>query len=412
MSSAPQPKSEETLQLSDRVNRISVSPTMAVLAEAEKYKARGVDVVDFGPGEPDFPTPEHIKRAAIRALEENRTKYTPSAGIAPLRQAVCEWHGAQLGSDYQPSECACTVGGKHALFNIICSLINSGDEVIIPAPYWVSYPDIVKYAGGRPVILPTKESDGFCARAADVEKLIGPRTRIVIINSPSNPTGAVVPAEEFVRIYDVCRRRGVWLLSDECYSHFVYGGAKPYSIAYVPGSKEHVIIAGSLSKTFAMTGWRLGYVLAPEPLIQAVVKLASQSTSNPTSISQYAALEALRGPMDSVATMLAEYSRRRARIVAGLRAIPGVRCNEPQGAFYVFPSVAACKMNGAPLPRTASGEPDTSQVARELLEREKVAVVPGEGFGAAGYLRISYATSLERIEEGLRRLGRFFGQGT
>lgn len=412
MSSAPQPKSEETLQLSDRVNRISVSPTMAVLAEAEKYKARGEDVVDFGPGEPDFQTPEHIKRAAIRALEENRTKYTPSAGIAPLRQAVCEWHGAQLGSDYQPSECACTVGGKHALFNIICSLINSGDEVIIPAPYWVSYPDIVKYAGGRPVFLPMKESDGFCARAADVEKLIGPRTRIVIINSPSNPTGAVVPAEEFVRIYDVCRRRGVWLLSDECYSHFVYGGAKPYSIAYVPGSKEHVIIAGSLSKTFAMTGWRLGYVLAPEPLIQAVVKLASQSTSNPTSISQYAAVEALRGPMDSVATMLAEYSRRRARIVAGLRAIPGVRCNEPQGAFYVFPSVAACQMNGAPLPRTASGEPDTSQVARELLEREKVAVVPGEGFGAAGYLRISYATSLERIEEGLRRLGRFFGQGT
>jgi aspartate aminotransferase len=400
------------LKVADRINRISVSPTMAVLAEAEKYKARGVDVVDFGPGEPDFPTPEHIKRAAIRALEENRTKYTPSAGIAPLRQAVCEWHGAQLGSDYQPSECACTVGGKHAIFNIICALIDSGDEVIIPAPYWVSYPDMVKYAGGQPVFLPTKEAEGFCARAAEVEKLIGPRTRVVIINSPSNPTGAVVPQEEFVRIYDVCRRRGVWLLSDECYSHFVYGEAKPYSIAYVPGSKEHVIIAGSLSKTFAMTGWRLGYVLAPEPLIQAVVKLASQSTSNPTSISQYAALEALRGPMDSVGTMLAEYSRRRARIVGGLRAIPGMHCNEPQGAFYVFPNVAACKMNGAALPRAASSEPDTMRVARELLEREHVAVVPGEGFGAPGYIRISYATSIERIEEGLRRLGRFFGQGT
>jgi aspartate aminotransferase len=412
MSSAPQAKGKETLQLADRVNRISVSPTMAVLAEAEKYKARGVDVVDFGPGEPDFPTPEHIKRAAIRALEENRTKYTPSAGIAPLRQAVCEWHGAQLGSDYQPSECACTVGGKHALFNIICSLINSGDEVIIPAPYWVSYPDIVKYAGGQPVFLPTKESDGFCARAADVEKLIGPRTRVVIINSPSNPTGAVVPPEEFVRIYDVCRRRGVWLLTDECYSHFVYDDAKPYSIAAIPGSKEHVIIAGSLSKTFAMTGWRLGYALAPEPLIQAVVKLQSQSTSNATSIAQYAALEALRGPMDSVGTMLAEYSRRRARIVQGLRAIPGVHCNEPQGAFYVFPNVAACRMRGASFPRTAAGEPDTSQVACELLEREHVAVVPGEGFGAPGYIRISYATSLERIEEGLRRLSRFFGQGT
>lgn len=408
MSSTTQTQSEVSVRLSDAINRISVSPTLAVLAEAEKYKARGVDVADFGPGEPDFPTPEHIKKAAIRALEENRTKYTPSAGVAQLRQAICDWHTAQLGSSYQPAECASTVGGKHALFNIICCMINAGEEVIIPAPYWVSYPDIVKYAGGIPVFLHTRESDGFCVRAADVEKLITPKTRILIINSPSNPTGAVIPQDEFERILRVCERRGVWLLSDECYSHFTYGSARPYSIASVAGAKDHVIIAGSLSKTFAMTGWRLGYVLAPKPLIDAVVKLGSQSTSNPTSIVQYAGIEALRGPMDSVYEMLKEYDRRRARIVAGLRAIPGMTCTDPQGAFYVFPNVSNCKIQAAPVSRTASGEPDTGKVARELLEREHVAVTAGEGFGAPGYLRLSYATSIDRIEEGLRRLTRFF----
>ena len=412
MGAPAQTRSEELLRVSDSVSRISVSPTMAVLTEAEKLKARGVDVVDFGVGEPDFPTPEHIKRAAIRALEENRTKYTPAAGILPLRQAVCQWHAVQLGSSYQASECACTAGGKHAIFNVICSLINPGDEVIIPAPYWVSYPDIVKYAGGTPVLLHTRANDEFCLRAADLEKAIGPRTQIVIVNSPSNPTGAVIPSEEFERIFDVCKRRGAWLLSDECYSHFVYGKERPYSIASLRRSKDRVIIIGSLSKTFAMTGWRLGYVLAPQPLIEAIVKLASQSISNPTSIVQYAALEALRGPMDSVAVMLAEYARRRSHILAGLRTISGIRCTEPQGAFYVFPYVSASAVNGGPFPLTPTGQPDTSRVARELLECGHVAVVPGDGFGVAGYLRISYATSIDRIEEGLRRLARFFGQGT
>jgi aspartate aminotransferase len=408
MSSTTQTQSEVSVRLSDAINRIAVSPTLAVLAEAEKYKARGVDVADFGPGEPDFPTPEHIKRAAIRALEENRTKYTPSAGIAALRQAICDWHAAQLGSSYQPSECASTVGGKHALFNIISCLLNAGEEVIIPAPYWVSYPDIVKYVGGTPVFLQTRESEGFCVHASEVEKLIGPKTRILIINSPSNPTGAVIPPDEFEKILRVCERRSVWLLSDECYSHFTYGSAKPYSIASVPGAKDRVIIAGSLSKTFAMTGWRLGYVLAPKPLIDAVVKLSSQSTSNPTSIVQYAGLEALRGSMDSVHEMLKEYDRRRARIVAGLRTIPGMTCTDPQGAFYVFPNVSNCKVQGAAVSRSASGEPDTSKIARELLDREHVALVAGEGFGAPGYLRLSYATSIDRIEEGIRRLTRFF----
>jgi len=391
-----------TLQLAERVNRISVSATLAVLSEAERYKARGIDVVDFGPGEPDFPTPDSIKRAAIRAIEQNFTKYTATAGIAPLREAIVAWHEAQLGSSYSPAECIVNVGGKHAIFNAINALIESGDEVLIPVPYWVSFPDIVKYAGGRPVSVPTEASDGFCLRAAAAEELLTARTKVLIVNSPNNPTGAVVPPDEFARIYELCRRRGIWLLSDECYSHFVYG-TRPYSVASIADSKPHLIIVGSLSKTFSMTGWRVGYTLAPQPLIEAMLKLQSQCTSNPTSISQYAALEALHGSMDSVATMLAEYARRRARIVGGLRAIPGITCNEPQGAFYVFPNVTARLSNG-----TNALAPDATALARLLLERVHVVVVPGEAFGAPGFLRISYATSMERIEEGLRRLEHFF----
>lgn len=394
-------KMEEVFHLADSVNRISVSQTMAVAAEAEKLKARGVDVADFGPGEPDFPTPAHIKLAAIKALDENRTKYTATPGIMQLRQAICDWHAAQLGSSYQAAECVATAGGKQAIFNAICSLINSGDEVIIPAPYWVSYPDMVKYAGGKPIFIATTEQQGFCPSASQIEAAITPKTQIVIINSPSNPTGAVIPQDEFRKILAVCERRGVWLLSDECYSHFTYDDAKPFSIASIAGSKERVIIAGSFSKTFAMTGWRLGYALAPQPLVAAITKLQSQSTSNPTSIAQYAGLEAMRGPMDSVAAMLAEYGRRRERILAGLRAIPGITCNAPKGAFYVFPNVSA-HFNAA--------MPDEVAVAKQLLDKEHVAVVPGEPFGAPGFLRFSYATSIERIEEGLRRLNRFFGQ--
>jgi aspartate aminotransferase len=387
------------MQLAERINAITVSPTLAVMAEAERYKARGVDVVDFGPGEPDFPTPDHIKRAAVAAIEQNFTKYTATAGIAPLRKAVCDWHAAQFGSQYAPNECIISVGGKHAIFNAINVLINPGDEVLIPVPYWVSFPDIVKYAGGRPEYIPTEAKDGFRLRAKQVEQAIGPRTRILIMNSPCNPSGAVVPPDEFVRIHELCRRRGVWLLSDECYSHFVYGEARPFSIASVPESKPHVITIGSCSKTFSMTGWRVGYALAPAPLVEAMLKLQSQSTSNPTSIAQHAALEALKGPMDSVGTMLAEYTRRRERMLAGLRAIRGITCNEPQGAFYLFPNFVALLGNGIH---------SSADLAKQLLEREHLAVVPGEAFGAPGYLRFSYATSMERIEEGLRRLGRFF----
>ncbi len=403
MDSATGMKMEDVFELADRVNRISVSQTMMVLQEAERYKARGIDVADFGPGEPDFPTPDHIKRAAIKALEENRTKYTATPGITPLRQAVCDWHAAQLGSSYQPAECIVTSGGKHSIYNAACALLNSGDEVIIPAPYWVSYPDIVKVADGTPVILPTRAEDGFRLRAADLEKALTPRTKIVIANSPSNPTGAVIPPDEFARIFDVCKRHGTWLLTDECYSHFTYGEARPFSVASLPGAKDGLIVAGSLSKTFAMTGWRIGYALAPKPLIDAMTKLQSQSTSNPNSITQYAALEALRGPMDSVTSMLGEYARRRERILAGVRAIQGVTCTTPEGAFYIFPNISA---------HLNAGAPDSTAMAKQLLDREHVAVVPGDAFGAPGHLRFSYATSMERIEEGLRRLTRFFGRAT
>jgi aspartate aminotransferase len=393
-------KTDEKFQLADRVNRISPSPTMMVLQAAEALKAKGVDVADFGAGEPDFPTPEHIKRAGIQAIEEDRTKYTPVPGIPALRQAICDWHARELGSSYTLAECVVNVGGKHTIFNAVCCLINPGDEVVIPAPYWVSYPDIVKYAGGKPVFVATTGEDDFILRAADLEAAITPRTRMVIVNSPSNPTGGVIPPEEFARILAVCRRKNVWLLSDECYSHFTYGEAKPFAVASLPNSKEKLITVGSMSKTFAMTGWRQGYALAPAPLVAAITKLQSQSTSNPTSIAQYAALAAMTGSMDSVPVMLAEYARRRERIVAGLRAIPGVTCTAPHGAFYVFPHVAA---------HYNAEMPNDMVIAKLLLEREHVAVVPGEAFGAPGFLRLSYATSIDRIELGLRRMERFFG---
>jgi aspartate aminotransferase len=389
------------VELTNRISRIQVSPTSVVISAAEQLKAKGVDIADFGPGEPDFPTPDHIKKAAIRAIEENRTKYTPTGGIMPLREAIVAWHNRELGSSYTAKECVVTVGGKHAIFNAICVLIQSGDEVILPAPYWVSFPDIIKYAGGTPVIVPTRQEDGFGAKAADIEKSITPKTKMVIINSPSNPTGGVVDGAEYERILAVCKKQNLWLMGDECYSHFVYDPHQPFSIASARDSKDRVIIVGSVSKTFAMTGWRIGYTLAPEPLIQAMIKIQSQSTSNPTSIAQYAALEAMRGSMESVPVMLAEYARRRKRIVEGLREISGVTCEWPGGAFYAFPNVSAHLRGKNPVAKSCT------ELARELLEKVHIALVPGEAFGAPGFLRLSYATSLDRIEEGLRRLTKF-----
>ncbi len=366
------------MQLTDRISRIQISPTAAVIAEADKLKSRGVDVADFGPGEPDFPTPDHIKKAAIKAIEENKSKYTPTGGIMPLREAICSWHKRELGSSFAGKECVVSVGGKHSIFNVMSVLIQRGDEVIIPAPYWVSFPDIVKYAGGTPVFVETKPEEGF-----------------------------VVPPDEYEHILEVCKKHNVWLMGDECYSHFTYEPHKPYSIASAAASKENVIIIGSVSKTFAMTGWRIGYTLGPEALIQALIKLQSQSTSNATSIAQYAALEAMRGTMETVPVMLAEYAKRRKRIVEGLRAIPGVTCEWPGGAFYAFPNISAHTSGASGRPALAKS---CTEISKLLLEKVHVAVVPGEAFGAPGYLRLSYATSIERIEEGLRRLERFFSR--
>ena len=393
------------MQFTNRINRIQASPTALVINAAEQLKARGVDVADFGPGEPDFPTPDHIKKAAIKAIEENRTKYTPTGGIMPLREAIAAWHGQELGSSYTAKECVVSVGGKHAIFNAVSVLVEHGDEVILPAPYWVSFPDIIKYAGGTPVIVPTTAESGFSVKAADVEKAITPKTKMVIINSPSNPTGGVVDAPEFKKILALCKKHNIWLMGDECYSHFVYEPHKPFSIASARDSKSSVIIIGSVSKTFAMTGWRIGYTLAPEELIQAMIKIQSQSTSNPTSIAQYAALEAMRGTMETVPPMLAEYGKRRKRIVEGLRAIPGITCEWPGGAFYAFPNVSAHLGDG----RQALAK-NCTELSKLLLEKAHVALVAGEAFGAPGFLRLSYATSLERIEEGLRRLESFFSR--
>lgn len=389
------------MQISERMSRISVSSTMAVMAKADKMKASGVSVVDFGAGEPDFPTPENIKRAAIEALNQNFTKYTPAGGTRDLKAAIVERHAKDFGSDYTPEECIVTVGGKHAIFGAILSTVNHGDEVILPVPYWVSFLDIINYAGGKPVLLETREEENFVLRADAVEKLVTPKTKMVIVNSPNNPSGAVVPPEEMEKLLALAVRRNLILMSDECYCQFLYEGRKPFSIGSSE-NRENLIIVGSLSKTYAMTGWRVGFALADSRVTGSMLKLQSHSTSNPTSIAQKAAVEALRGPQDSVRMMLAEYQKRRDRIVKGLRAIPGLQCNMPEGAFYAYPNV------GAHLKKNGLGT--TTVLAEKLLEQANLALVPGEAFGTNAHVRISYATSQEQIDEGLRRLKEFFAK--
>jgi len=389
------------MRFSQRMSRISVSSTAAVVAKADRLKASGVDVVDFGAGEPDFPTPENIKRAAVAALEQNFTKYTPTGGITELKQAIVERHARDFESDYAVEECLVTVGGKQAIFEAIESLVDHGDEVILPVPYWVSFLDIINYAGGKPVLLETRESEDFAVRADAMEKLVTPKTKLIIVNSPSNPTGAVVPPGEMERILSLAQRRQVCLMSDECYCHFLYDGRKPFSLGS-SRDRERLIIVGSLSKTYAMTGWRVGFALGSAALLANMLKLQSHSTSNPASIAQKAAVEALRGPQDSVQTMLAEYHRRRDRIVQGLRSIPGVRCVSPQGAFYVYPNVAAYLKT--------DGLRDTTVLATRLLDEARVALVPGPAFGTHEHVRISYATSQEQIDKGVQRLKDFLAK--
>jgi aspartate aminotransferase len=389
------------MQLSESISRISVSPTAAVVMKADRLKASGVNLVDFGAGEPDFPTPTNIKRAAIEALEKDFTKYTATGGIRELKAAIVERHARDFGSNYTPEECLVTVGGKQAIFEAVAATINSGDEVILPVPYWVSFLDIIHYAGGNAVLVRTREDENFALRASEVERHLTPKTRMIIVNSPNNPTGAVVPPEEMGKLLALAIRSDALLLSDECYCHFLYDGRKPFSLG---GSKEreHLVITGSFSKTYSMTGWRVGFALGPQELLSSMLKLQSHSTSNPTAFAQRGALEALRGPQDSVAQMLAEYSRRRKRIVEGLRAIPGVRSTNPEGAFYAYPNLSAYLRK--------DGVTDATVLAEKLLDEAHVAVVPGPAFGTEDHVRISYATSLEQIDEGLRRMKDFLAR--
>jgi len=384
--------------IAERISAISVSSTMRVSADAEKLRTQGVDVVDFGAGEPDFPTPDNIKRAAIRAIEQNFTKYTNAGGTLELKQAVCERHAEDFGTSYQPQECIITVGGKHAIFNLTQALINPGDEVVIPAPYWVTYKDVVNYAGGKCVFVDADEERGFAITAAMIAPYLTPRTKLVMINSPSNPSGAVLDPEEFEKIYRMTSRRGIFLMTDECYCKFLYD-SEPFSIASLAGAKDTVLVAGTVSKTYSMTGWRIGFALAPAPIIGAMLKLQSHSTSNPTSVSQKAAVEALRGPQESVGIMLAEYRKRRDFVIKRLRAIPGVTCAEPRGAFYAYPNIGVAL--------SSNGSSSTLQFAENLLQKAAVAVVPGEAFGTDRHVRISYATSMHELARGLDRIDGF-----
>jgi aspartate aminotransferase len=388
---------QATTDLAERISLISESSTMKVAADADRLRREGKDVVDFGAGEPDFPTPENIKQAAIAAIDANFTKYTPTGGTLELKAAICDRHRTDYGTNYSPAECMVTVGGKHAIFNLMQATIGEGDEVIIPVPYWVTYKDVVNYAGGKCVFVPTDEDNGFTFTADMIAPYITPRSKLLIINSPNNPSGAVLSREEFEKIYWLASKRGVRLMTDECYCRFLYEG-EPFSIASMPDAKEHVVVAGSLSKTYAMTGWRIGFALAPKPLIDAMMKLQSHTTSNPTSVSQKAAIEALRGPQDSIDVMLAEYLNRRDYVVGRLRAIPGVRIAEPKGAFYAYPNISVGFRNGIT---------SALQFSEKLLAEEYVAVVPGEAFGTSEHVRISYATSVNELARGLDRIERF-----
>ena len=389
---------QATAEIAERISTISVSSTLKVSADAERLRREGIDVVDFGAGEPDFPTPANIKKAAIEAIEANFTKYTNAGGTQELREAICERHRRDFGTNYSVSECMATVGGKHAIFNLIQALVNPGDEVIIPVPYWVTYKDVVNYAGGVCVFVETDESKGFEVTAALIERRLTPKTKLVIINSPSNPSGSVLSEAEFRKIYELTAKHEVYLMTDECYCQFLYD-AKPFSIAALPGAKDNVVVAGSLSKTYAMTGWRVGFALAPAPIIGAMMKLQSHSTSNPTSIAQKAAVEAMRGSQASIPGMLAEYRTRRDFVLEKLRAIPGVSIATPKGAFYAYPNISVAYGSGR--------IKNSMEFSTALLEEAHVAVVPGEAFGTNDHIRISYATSMQELERGIERIHKF-----
>ena len=387
------------VRLTERINRIEPSSTMAAAAEAEKLRQQGIDIVDVTAGEPHFTTPQHVKDAAIAAINNNFSKYTAVGGTLELKDAIINRHGADFGSAYKREEVCASVGGKHALFNVISVLVDHGDEVILPVPYWVSFKDMVRYMGGNCVLLNADESQGFRVTAQMVERLITPKTKLIILNSPSNPSGAVMSPSDMTEVVRLAHERGIWVISDECYVYLNYT-AKNFSVGSLTEFRDRFLVVGSLSKTYAMTGWRLGYTLGPAAIIGAVAKLQSQSTSNPTSIVQKAAVAALNSSQQCVADMRAEYIKLRDHIVGGLRAIPGVKCTMPEGAFYAYPNVSAFFGK--------SGVKCAADIAHGLLHKAHVATVAGEGFGTSEHVRISYATTMENLDRALERMRQYF----
>lgn len=382
-------------KISQRAASLSPSLTLAIDSKAKQMKAEGHDVVGFGAGEPDFDTPPHIKDACAAALAAGFTKYTPSSGIPELRQAVADKFKRDNGLTYKPSQIIVSCGGKHSCYNVVLATCEAGDEVIIPAPYWLSYPEMVKLAGATPVILPTSDKTEFKVTPQQLRDAITPRTRLFILNSPSNPTGTVYTPDEIKALGDVCVERGVLIMSDEIYEHLVYDGAVHQSVAsFSPAHYDHTIIVHGLAKAWSMTGWRLGFLAAPEPIAKAIDAIQSHSTSNPTSFAQKGGVAALTGPQDHLPRWLAEYAKRRTYAWQKLNSIPGISCVNAKGAFYLFPNISKLGLKSA-------------DFCARLLEQEKVAAVPGIAFGADDYLRISYATSLANIEKGLDRLERF-----
>lgn len=383
------------MQISDRAKNTAPSPTLAITAKVRALKAQGVDVIGFGAGEPDFDTPEAIKKAAIQAIQSGFTKYTPSTGTPEIKDSIIAKFKRDNNLDYTRKEIVLSCGAKHSLFNTFMALINPGDEVIVPSPYWVSYPEMAKLAGGIPVFVETSEENGFRLTAAMLEKAITPKTRAVVINSPSNPTGAVIDPKELKAIAELVVKHNLYAISDEIYEKLIYDENKHISIASLGDDiKKQTITINGFSKAYSMTGWRMGYLGCAEEIASAIGRIQDNSTSNPVSFCQKGGVEALNGSQDVVKMMVAEFDKRRKYIVSRLNAMPGVKCPNPGGAFYVFPNVSGLY----------KGEIKGSKNLTEfLLENYKVAVVPGEGFGADNYIRLSYATSMENIEKGMDR---------
>ncbi len=389
--------------LADRMKTLAPSSTLAVQAKARALRARGVDVISFGAGEPDFDTPEHIKQAAAQAMRRGQTKYTEVGGIPELRAAVCTKFKRDQGLDYEPADVLISVGAKHTLFNVAMALLNPGDEVLVPSPYWVSYPEQVKLMGAVPVTVATRESAAFDLDPEGLGAALTPRSKVVILNSPNNPTGAVFSRTALEAVARLAVQRRLWVVSDECYEALTFEG-RHMSIAQLGEDvKARTLVVNTCSKAYAMTGWRIGYAAGPRALVRAMTDVQSQVTSNPCSIAQWAAVEALAGPQDDVAKMAAEFDRRRRLIVDGLNALPGVRCVMPRGAFYAFPNVAGLFGRRTPDGQRLRG---SAAVTEFLLEQARVAVVPGVDFGSDDHVRLSYATSAELIREGLARMDR------